>query len=135
MTEYLKTVVTAVVTASVLTALLPKDGFSKYVNLIASIIVMAVIITPVFDFAPEGIELDVENLEIAEHDFVAEEFEKNLAEKIKLQLKSATGADFAVEVDATTDEIKSVRISPFSADYARITAKFTGIGEDRVMQK
>ncbi len=135
MSDYLKTVVTAVVAVSVITSLIPKDGFSKYINLLASIIVMAVVITPVFKFTPQMAEFNPEELELQHADFVADEFEKNLAEKIKTELYARTGTDFVVEVQATTDEIKSVRISPYSREYAHIVEEFIGVGEDRVVLK
>lgn len=135
MTEYLKTVVTAVVAVSVITTLLPKDGFSKYVNLLASILVMTVVITPIFKTSPEITELDTESLQLEEIDYISAEFRKNLAEKIKSELHSKTNTEFIVEVDATTEEIKSVKISPYSQEYAKIAAQFTGVGEDKVIKK
>ncbi len=135
MSDYLKTVVTAVVAVSVITSLIPKDGFSKYINLLASIIVMAVVITPMFKFTPQMTEFNPEELELQQADFVADEFEKNLAEKIRAELYVRTGTDFVVEVQATTDEIKSVRISPYSREYAHIVEEFIGVGEDRVVLK
>lgn len=135
MTEYLKTVVTAVVAVSVITTLLPKDGFSKYVNLLASILVMTVVIAPIFKISPEIAELDTESLQIEKTDYISEEFEKNLAEKIKSELRAKTNTEVTVEVDATYEEIRSVKIFPYSQEYAEITAQFTGVGEDKVIEK
>ncbi len=135
MSDYLKTVVIAVVAVSVITSLIPKDGFSKYINLLASIIVMAVVVTPVFEFTPKMAELNPEELQLQHSDYVADEFEKKLAEKIKSELYTKTGKNFTVEVEATTDEIKSVRILPYNSEYARIVEEFIGVGEDRVVLK
>ncbi len=135
MSEYLKTVVTVVVGVSAIMVFLPKDAFSKYVNLLAGILVMAVIIMPVFNLEFEIEEFDTEILEYSDTDYVAEEFEKNLAEKIKTELRDKTGVEFFVEVWATTDEIKDIKISPYNREYAQIAARFTGVGEDKVMEK
>ncbi len=134
MTQYLKTVITAVVSVSVLTTLLPKDGFSKYVNILASILVMTVVIAPVFKLSPELRQLDTEELKIVKTDYVSAEFEKNLEEKIKTEMKSKTNIEFTVEVDATTEEIKSIKIFPYSQEYAKALAQFTGVGEDKVIK-
>lgn len=136
MTQYLKTVVTAVVAVSVITTLLPKDGFSKYVNLLASILVMTVVISPVFKWTPEITNADVITMNIESPDYYLEtEFQKNLAEKIKHELKNRTGKEFIVEVDATTDEIKTVKISPYNDAYAHIVTEFLSVGKDKVIEK
>lgn len=135
MTQYLKEVVTSVVVVSVITTILPKDGFSKYVSLIASLLVMAIVITPVFNISSEIIEPDIETLQIENADYVSLEFKKNLAEKIKTELSSKTNKEFLVEVDATYEEIMSIRIFPYNQEYSKIVAEYAGIGEDKVKEK
>lgn len=133
MTHYLKTIVTVVVGVSAIMTLLPKDGFSKYVNLLSGILVMAVVIMPVFNLEFEIEEFDTEAMEYIDTDYVAEEFRKNLAEKIKTELRTKTGIEFFVEVYATTEEIEYIKISPYNEEYAQIAAQFTGVGEDKVI--
>ena len=135
MTQYLKEVVTSVVVVSVITTILPKDGFSKYVSLIASLLVMAIVITPVFNISSEIIEPDIETLQIENADYVSLEFEKNLADKIKTELSSKTNKEFLVEVDATYEEIMSIRIFPYNQEYSKILAEYAGIGEYKVKEK
>ena len=136
MTQYLKTVVTAVVAVSVITTLLPKDGFSKYVNLLASILVMTIIISPVFKWTPEITNADVITMNLESADYYLEtEFQKNLAKKIRQELQDKTGKEFIVEVDATTDEIKTVKISPYNDAYAHIVTEFLSVGKDKVIEK
>lgn len=136
MTQYLKTVVTAVVAVSVITTLLPKDGFSKYVNLLASILVMTVVISPVFKWSPEITNTDIITLDMESAEYYVEtEFQINLAEKIKQELQDKTGKEFLVEVDATIDEIKTVKISPYNDVYARIVMEFLSVGKDQVIEK
>ncbi len=136
MTQYIKTVVTAVVAVSVITTLLPKDGFSKYVNMLASILVMTVVISPVFKWSPEITSADIITLDMESPEYYVEtEFQKNLAKKIKQELRDKTGKEFIVEVDATTEEIKTVRISPYNDVYARIVTEFLSVGKDKVIEK
>lgn len=136
MTQYLKTVVTTVVAVSVITTLLPKDGFSKYVNLLASILVMTIIISPVFKWTPEITNTDIITLDMESAEYYVEtEFQKNLAEKIKQELKNKTGKEFIVEVDATTNEIKTVKISPYNDVHASIVMEFLSVGKEQVIEK
>lgn len=136
MTQYLKTVVTAVVAVSVITNLLPKDGFSKYVNLLASILVITVVITPMFKWSPDITNTDIITMNTESPDYYVEtEFQKNLAKKIRQELQDKTGKEFIVEVDATTDEIKTVKISPYNDAYAHIVTEFLSVGKDKVIEK
>jgi stage III sporulation protein AF len=136
MTQYLKTVVTAVVAVSVITTLLPKDGFSKYVNLLTSILVMTIVISPVLKWTPEISNADIITMDIeSQDDYVETEFKKNLAEKIKQELRDKTGKEFIVEVDATTEEIKTVKISPYNDVYVRVVTEFLSVGKDKVIEQ
>ena len=81
MTHYLKTIVTVVVGVSAIMVLLPKDGFSKYVNLLSGILVMAVVIMPVFNFE---FEIDEKFFACYEHTLV---HEGKLKARIELEKK------------------------------------------------
>ncbi|MBQ3181157.1 MAG: stage III sporulation protein AF, partial [Clostridia bacterium] len=119
MGQYLKTVVSAVLAVGIISVLLPRDSFSKYVNLLAGIIVMAVIISPIMSMRDKKIEfghIDVEELEFNTNSYIMEEYEKELAQNIKEMLKTKTNINFSVSVRAEknddTIEIKEIEISP-----------------------
>lgn len=135
MTQYLKTVVTAVIAVSVITSLLPKDGFSKYINLLSSIIILAVLCIPILEFQPQITGFDVQELEIESNTYLQDEFARQLAEKIKAELKAKTNLNFQVEIYATTEEIHEIKIGPFSPEYAKIVADYVGIEEGKVREK
>ena len=50
MSEYIKTVVKAVIAVGIVTSLFSENKLSKYINLISGIVVMAVLILPVLEF-------------------------------------------------------------------------------------
>ncbi len=143
MSEYLKTVIATVLSVGVLSALLPKNSFAKYVNIIASIVVMTVLLSPVLKLS-RGIDtdfdtLDTQKLTLLESSYVAEEFESELALKLREELEKKTGREFSVEITAEVSEenvvIEKAAIFPYTKDYAGICASYLGIGEDKVVQK
>ncbi len=133
MSEYIKMVISAVVAASVITALFSGSNISKYISLISSIIVMAVILTPVLKITSEPLEIPTEALEIQTEAYVKEEVEKELAGRIKEELQKKTGTDFTVLVTVGTDKeltVKQVKISPYSESSAKIVREYLELGED-----
>ena len=142
MAEYLKTVVSAVLAVGIISVILPKDSFGKYVNLLAGILVMSVIISPVLNIGDGEIKfknLDIETLNFDVNSYIMEEYEKELAENVKDMLKEKTNIDFSVLVHADKKddiiEIKEVKISPFTTEYVSVVSGYLGVDERRITQK
>lgn len=142
MSEYIKTVIITVLSVSVISCLFPKNSFGKFANIIASIIVMAVLLMPVaklgggnfnFDTLPEDLPTNSENI------YLKSEFEQELAHKLKQELYEKTGKEFSVEIKASVTQesvsIEKAKIFPYTTEYAEICASYLGIEEDRVVQK
>jgi len=141
MSQYLKTVVLAVMSVSALSVFFPEDSFGKYVNLLSGIIVMSVVLTPVLraDYDSPLIELpQVDELDISSDEYVMDEFENQLSKRIENKLESEFDKDFFVTVRAQKDEetvaIKEVEIAPFGENYAHIISEYLGM-EVMVTQK
>jgi len=142
MGEYIKTIVSAVLAVGIISVLLPRDSFSKYVNLLSGIIVMAVIVSPVLSLGNENFNIsriDVEELEFNTNSYIMEEYEKELSKNIKEMLKSKVNIDFSVSVRADKKEnvidIKEIEIAPYSPEYAALICDYLGIEEGRITQK
>ncbi len=142
MGEYIKTVVSAVLAVGIISVLLPRGGFSEYVNLLSGIIVMAVIVSPIISVRDKKFELshiDVEELEFSTNSYIMEEYEKELSKNIKEMLKAKTNIDFSVSVRADKKEdvieIKEIEIAPYSAEYIALICDYSGIDEGRITQK
>lgn len=142
MGEYLKTIVSSVLAVGLISAILPAGGFSKYVNLLSGIIVMAVIVSPIIDLQERGYrldEIDIKNLELNTNSYIMEEYEKELALNIKSMLKDRTNTDFSVTVyaDKSSDviEIKMIEISPYTSECSKLICDYLGIDEGRITQK
>ena len=142
MGEYLKTIVSSVLAVGTISALLPRNEFSKYVNLLSGIIVMTVIVSPIISVGDKNIEfdrLDIEKLEFNTNSYIMEEYEKELSQNIKSMLKEKTDIDFSVAVIADKNddiiEIKEIQIAPYSSQYAVLISEFLGIDEGRISQK
>ena len=140
MGEYLKSVVSAVLAIGLLSVIFPKNSFGKYINLLTSIIVMAILLIPLFNM---GDRLDVDfgasELEFSKNSYIMEEFEKELAKNIENELNIKTNLDFSVCVHAEKKEevinVYEIEIFPFSKEYAKIVSDYLGIDEERITQK
>lgn len=142
MSEYIKTIVTAVLAVGMISVLFPKGSFGKYVSMLSGIIVMAVVAFPLLNIDANDIDFDIlntENLEIKTNSYIMEEFEKELARKIQDELKSKTNIEFSAVVFAEKKDniitINKVEISPYSEEYVRIVSQYTGIEEGRILKK
>lgn len=141
MSQYLKTVVTAILSVSALSVFFPDDSFGKYTNLLSGIIVMSVVLTPVLCADYDNVLIDIpqmEEFDISSEEYVMSEFENQLSTRIESKLETETGSDFSVSVRADSDEetvaIKEVEIAPFSEKCARIVSEYLGM-EVMVTQK
>lgn len=133
MREYVKVVISAVIAVGIITSLFSKTVFSKYINLISSIIVMAVLIFPVLKISPQPLEFSATELDVQKNNYLEDEFEKNLEEKIKEQLKVKTTRDIEVKVEASIEDevkIEEIRITPFQEEYAKIIREYLNTGEN-----
>lgn len=142
MGEYLKTIVSSVLAVGLISAILPAGGFSKYVNLLSGIIVMAVIVSPIINSQNKGYsfdEIDLKTLEINTNSYIMEEYEKELALNIKSMLKDKTNTEFSVTVYADKNEeiveIKRIEISPYTSECSALICNYLGIDEGRITQK
>lgn len=138
MSQYLKTVVMAVIGVSTLSVFFPEDSFGKYTNILSGFIVMAVLLTPILrddvDFVSELPQ--TEELNISSGRYIMEEFEKELSGRIAEKLESETGEKFLVTVYADTEgemiNIKKVEITPYSERYAHIVSRYAGLEEGKI---
>ena len=142
MGEYIKTVVSAVLAVGIISAVLPKDSFFKYVNLLSGIIVMTVIVSPLISVRDNSFKLNkinVENLVFDTNSYIMEEYEKELSENIKKFLLKETNIEFSVSVRADKNddiiEIKEIEISPYNEEYTAIISDYLGIDEGRIAEK
>lgn len=142
MGEYLKTIVSSVLAVGLISALLPENGFSKYVNILSGIIVMAVIVSPITNSQSKVYrfdEIDVKNLELNTNSYIMEEYEKELSQNIKIMLKDKTNMEFSVTVYAEKNEdiieIEKIEISPYTSECSRLISDFFGIDEGRITQR
>ncbi|MBO5734326.1 MAG: hypothetical protein J6R66_05510 [Clostridia bacterium] len=143
MSEYLKTVVIAVVAVSVISVLFSKDSFGKYADLLAGIVVMTVVVAPIFNIGKEMEtnfdSIDIKQIEPIATSYLMDEFEKELATKVRGEIKRRTNTEVLVTVYARqtedTVEINQVEISPYSGEYVQIICEFLGIEEEKVTKK
>jgi len=142
MGEYIKTVVSAVLAVGIISALLPRNDFLKYVNLLSGIIVMAVVVSPLISLGDKELDIsfpDAEKININTNSYIMEEYEKELAKNIKEMLNEKTNVDFSVSVRADKKEdvieIKEIEIAPFSDEYKALVRDYLGIEEGRITQK
>lgn len=142
MGEYIKTIVSSVLAVGLISALLPTNGFSKYVNILSGIIVMAVIVSPIINTESKSYrfdEISIKNLELNANSYIMEEYEKELAQNIKSMLKSKTNTEFSVMVYADKEEdvieIKKIEISPYTSECSLLICEYLGIDEGRITQK
>ena len=132
MSEYIKTVVKAVVSVGIITSLFSENKLSKYVNLISGIVVMAVLILPVLDISPEPLEFDAVELDVQKNTYLKDEFEKTLEERIKEEVKRQTSQEIEVNVETDVEEAKIERISikPYKEEYVNLIKKYLNTGEN-----
>lgn len=140
MGEYLKTIVSVVLAIGLLSIIFPKNSFGKYINLLTSIIVMAILIVPLFNSHNEiDMDFSASELEYSQNTYIMEEFEKELAKNIEYELNEKTNRDFSVNVHAEKKEeiinVYEIEIFPYSEEYAKIVAEYLGIDEERITQK
>ena len=143
MSEYLKTVVIAVVAVSVISVLFSKDSFGKYADLLAGIVVMTVVVAPIFNIGKEMEtnfdSIDIKQIEPVATSYLMDEFEKELAAKTCEEIKKRTNTEVLVTVYARQTEdtvaINEVEISPYSGECVQIVCEFLGIEEEKVTKK
>lgn len=130
MSEYIKTVVKAVIAVGIITSLFSENKLSKYINLIAGIVVMAVLILPVLNISPKPLEFDTVELELQKNTYLKDEFEKTLEERIKEEVKRQTSREIEVKVKANIEEskIEKISIKPYKEEYVNLIKKYLNTG-------
>lgn len=141
MSGYLKTVIAVVMFVSLMNGILPKENAGKYVSFVSGIIITIVLLSPVFNifkdesFSLSGIETEILNTEGM--NYLMEEFEKNLAQRIESELHEKT----KVTVYSETDEngeitgIERVEISPYTENSANEISSLLNIDKSKVEEK
>lgn len=142
MEEYLKTVVSTVLAVGIISVIVPKGSFSKYVDILSGAIVMVVIVSPFISSAGGKISFEQPDIQYLLNDtnsYIMEEYEKELSHDIKKMLKERTNIDFSVSVRADkhedTIEINEIQISPYSSEYSALISDFFGVDEGRIIEK
>lgn len=133
MSEYIKTVVKAVIAVGIITSLFSENKLSKYINLISGIVVMAVLILPVLDISPEPLDYSVVELDVQKNTYLKDEFEKTLEERIKEEVKLKTSQEIEVDVVANVEnepKIEKISIKPYKEEYADLIKKYLNTGEN-----
>ena len=133
MSDYITTVVKAVISVGIITSLFSKNSLSKYINLISGIVVMAVVILPIFKISPVPMEFSFTELEIKKSTYLNDEFERVLEERIKEEIKKKTSAEIEVDVEASADaepKIEKISIRPYEEEYAKIIKEYLNTGEN-----
>ena len=144
MSEYVKTLVYAVVCTGVVFSLLPKEGAEQYARFSAGLMVLWLVLSPVLangtfpDVSLESVPL--KPLITEEHSYVKAAFETELAERIGQEVLGQTGYSCECKVLAETDEtgtvceIKQIEISPYNETIGQTVSKLCGISEERIVE-
>lgn len=140
MSGYFKTVIAAVMFVSLVGAVLPKENAGKYVAFVSGLIVTAILISPVFKILDSVNfslnDVNTKELKLGEVNYIMEEFEKNLAEKVEQELNDET----KVTVYAKTDKngeitgIEKVEIYPYSESAAQKVSELLDIEKNMVVE-
>lgn len=142
MTAYLKSVIAVVFCAALLCGILPKERAGKITNFAVGIVVLLVIILPLTRLSkrmlPSLPKLKLQSLEIGGTPYLMDEFEKTAANDVARILQQKTGKNFRVFVESawnTNGEFVGVmraEITPYTAEYAQLTAQELGIAQSKV---
>lgn len=145
--EYAVSIIIVSLLAVLLETLLPEDGNKKYTGVIIGLFVMLVMLNPLtklphFDrtFAIPRVQSDDAITISTPSAFVAESFEKRLAQTISEDLQNTYKAETYCRVRCNTNEsgqitgIQSLTIRPYTRDVCRYISEKYGIEEARITQ-
>ena len=141
MSEYLKTVIAVVMFVSLVGAILPKENAGKYVPFVSGLVITAVLLSPIFKIFKNDAfslsEIRTENLNARGTNYIMEEFEKTLAQKIEDELSFNTEVTVYSETNKNGEitGIEKVEISPFSEYTKKQVAELLDIDESKVEEK
>lgn len=141
MRTYVITLVGAVLSASAICGIFPKEEEGKWVRLAAGLAVACVVFTPLLSIhsLPE-IDFTPQELTVQPNSYLMDTFEKTLAEKIAQHLLAQTGQEISVTVLAQMDKngeitgVSEVRLFPYTENYAKLTASLLQIDLSRVVE-
>ncbi len=142
MSAYMKSVIATTIFVSVVFSLFGKDGIGKYCNMLAGLIILAVIVMPMKNLIANknsfALDVQVEELTLHGNNYLLDALEETLAEKIEEKLKRETNKSFSVSVMGTCDDegtltgIEKIKIRPYTETYAELVASFVGIEKVKV---
>ncbi len=124
MNTYIKSIIAVTVAVSLILSVMPKGAFSKYISLVAGLVVLTVVIRPVINVHIP--EYEVSEFQ-AETDYVADEFSRRLEAAIVKELSKKGIEGVSVSVDATAEKIEEVRLFPYTQRAAEAVENFTGV--------
>ena len=141
MRNYVITLVGAVLSASVICGIFPKEGEGTWVRFAAGLAVACVVFTPLLSISSvPDIDFAVQDLTVQSNSYLMNAFEKTLAEDIAQHLLVQTGKEILVTVLAQTDQegaitgVSEVRIFPYNETYATHVASLLQIDVSRVVE-
>ncbi len=142
MAEYVETVVGILLCVGLCSHLLPEDGNGKCAQFAAGLLVLYVVCSPLLHIGRWEIQTETfseQTLSFAEADYVADTFEKLLAERVKEQLSLEQMGDFLVEAEAEQENgqitgVAEIFISPYTQEVATYISSYLGIDVEKVVE-
>ena len=141
MRNYVITLVGAVLSASAICGIFPKEGEGKWVRLAAGLAVACVVFSPLLSIRDvPDIDFSVQELTVQSNSYLMDTFEQTLAEKIAQHLLTQTREEILVTVLAQTDKegtilgVSEVRLFPYTENCAKLTATLLQIDVSRVVE-
>ena len=141
MRNYVITLVGAVLTASVICGIFPKEEEGKWVRFAAGLAVACIVFSPLLSAhnVPD-MDFSVQELTIQPNSYIMDAFENKLAEDIAQHLLSQTGKEVMVTVVAQTNHdgeitgVSEVQLFPYTDNTACLTATLLQIDISRVVE-
>ena len=140
MSEYLKTIVSAIMLVSLICSILPKESGGKMVSFSVGLIIILLTVSPALKFVKSDIykfsDIKTEELIIKPKDYIMDEFEKNLALKIKENLNSNTDVTVYGKTDreGNVAGVEKVKIYPYNEDVAEKISNLLEIEKAKVVE-
>ena len=140
MSEYLKTIVSAIMLVSLICSILPKESSGKMVSFSVGLIIILLTVSPALEFVKSDIykfsDIKTEELIIKPKDYIMDEFEKNLALKIKENLNSNTEVTVYGKTDreGNVEGVEKVKIYPYNDDVAEKISNLLEIEKAKVVE-
>ena len=140
MSEYLKTIVSAIMLVSLICSILPKESGGKMVSFSVGLIIILLTVSPTLKFVKSDIykfsDIKTEELIVKPQGYLMDEFEKNLALKIKENLNSNTDVTVYGKTDreGNVAGVEKVKIYPYKEDVAEKISNLLEIEKAKVVE-